>query len=101
MIVPRADRRQARGMDLDAISRHFFGTVDIDQLDGDALDAGRERVALAFGTEREPGRRFALWAVLRATGTAPPPHVAFKDPREQRAAEAYARAIGMVDPDDV
>jgi hypothetical protein len=80
-------------MDLDAISHHFFGTADIDTLDATALAAGRDRLSLAFGTEREPGRRFALWAVLRATGEAPAPHLAFKDPREQRAAELYASVL--------
>ena len=88
-------------MDLDAISHHLFGTTDIDTLDPDALQAGRDRLSLAFGTEREPGRRFALWAVLRATGEAPAPHLAFKDPREQRAAEVYARVLSQSDePDD-
>ena len=87
-------------MDLDAISHHFFGTTDIDTLAPDALEAGRDRVSLAFGTEREPGRRFALWAVLRATGEAPDPVRAFKDPREQRAAQMYASAIGMAGADD-
>ena len=87
-------------MDLDAISHHFFGTTDIDTLSPEALEAGRDRVSLAFGTEREPGRRFALWAVLRATGDAPDPTRAFKDPREQRAAQMYAAAIGMAGADD-
>ena len=87
-------------MDLDAISHHFFGTTDIDTLSPEALEAGRERVSLAFGTEREPGRRFALWAVLRATGDAPDPTRSFKDPREQRAAQMYASAIGMAGADD-
>jgi hypothetical protein len=87
-------------MDLDAISQHFFGTTDIDTLDPDALEAGRERVSIAFGTEREPGRRFALWAVLRATGHSPAPHVAFKGSREIRAAEAYAAAIGYAERSD-
>lgn len=83
-------------MDLDAISHHFFGTTDIDTLSPEALEAGRERVSIAFGTERESGRRFALWAVLRATGDAPDPARAFKDPREQRAAQMYASAIGGI-----
>lgn len=87
-------------MDLDAISHHFFGTTEIDTLSPEALEAGRDRVSLAFGTEREPGRRFALWAVLRATGDAPDPVRAFKDPREQRAARMYASAIGMAGADD-
>ena len=87
-------------MDLDAISHHFFGTTDIDTLSPEALEAGRDHVALAFGTEREPGRRFALWAVLRATGDAPDPTRAFEDPREQRAAQMYASAIGMAGAED-
>ncbi|RXD05778.1 hypothetical protein EQZ23_12190 [Sphingomonas sp. UV9] len=87
-------------MDLDAISHHFFGTTEIDTLSPEALEAGRDRVSLAFGTERESGRRFALWAVLRATGDAPDPVRAFKDPREQRAAQMYASAIGMAGADD-
>lgn len=84
-------------MDLDAISYHFFGTTDIDGLGPDAVEAGRDRVLIAFGTEREPGRRFALWAVLRATGDAPDPLRAFKDPREQRAAQMYASAFAAAD----
>ena len=87
-------------MDLDAISHHFFGTTDIDTLSPESLEAGRDRVSLAFGTERDSGRRFALWAVLRATGDAPDPTRAFKDPREQRAAQMYASAIGMAGADD-
>jgi hypothetical protein len=87
-------------MDLDAISQHFFGTADIDTLSSEALEAGRERVSIAFGTERDAGRRFALWAVLRATGVTPLPNVAFKDAREIRAAEAYAAAIGFAERSD-
>ncbi|MBD8619861.1 hypothetical protein IFT67_13095 [Sphingomonas sp. CFBP 13728] len=87
-------------MDLDAISQHFFGTTDIDTLSPEALEAGRERVSIAFGTERDAGRRFALWAVLRATGVAPAPHVAFEDAREIRAAEAYGAAIGFAERSD-
>ncbi|KQS48883.1 MULTISPECIES: hypothetical protein [unclassified Sphingomonas] len=87
-------------MDLDAVLRHFFGTADIDALDQSAIDDGREKVAIAFGTEREPGRRFALWAVLRSTGDAPDPRDAFEDLRERRAAAMYASAIAVADRSD-
>ena len=87
-------------MDLDAVLQHFFGTADIDTLGPEAVEAGRERVSIAFGTEREPGRRFALWAVLCATGAAPDPHGAFEDPRERRAAQLYAAAMRAVDHPD-
>ncbi|GAA0324360.1 hypothetical protein GCM10009087_38330 [Sphingomonas oligophenolica] len=81
-------------MDLDALLHHFFGTADLDTLDEGAIELGIERLGTAFGTEREPGRRFALWTLLHALGEAPDPATAFKDARERAAAEAYARAAG-------
>ncbi len=80
-------------MDLDALLHHYFGTAELDTLDDGAIDAGVERIEIAFGTEREAGRRFALWAVLHALGRAPDPERAFKVPREREAALAYARAV--------
>jgi hypothetical protein len=79
-------------MDLDALLHHFFGTTDLDQLDDEAIEAGRERVEVAFGMERESGRRFALWIVLHALGAAPDPEKAFKNEGDRKAAEDYARA---------
>lgn len=84
-------------MDLDALLHHFFGTADLDTLDEAALELGVERLGTAFGTEREPGRRFALWTLLHALGEAPDPATAFKDPRERAAAQAYARAAGRAE----
>lgn len=84
-------------MDLDALLHHFFGTTELDTLDDAALELGVERLGTAFGTEREPGRRFALWTLLHALGEAPDPATAFKDSRERAAAEAYARAAGRAE----
>ena len=84
-------------MDLDALLHHFFGTTELDTLDESALELGVERLGTAFGTEREPGRRFALWTLLHALGEAPDPATAFKDSRERAAAEAYARAAGRAE----
>lgn len=86
-------------MDLDALLHHYFGSTDLDTLDPRRIDTGRERVRIAFGTERDAGRRFALWTVLHALGDAPAPADAFEDGRERRAAEAYARAAALTDPD--
>jgi hypothetical protein len=80
-------------MDLDALLYHYFGTVALDTLDAAALEMGIDRVGVAFGIEREAGRRFALWALLHALGCAPDPRAVFKVPRERQAAEAYARAM--------
>jgi len=79
-------------MDLDALLHHYFGTADLDALDEQALESGLERVAVAFGTERDSGRRFALWTLLHAFGSAPDPATAFKDARDRKAAEDYAWA---------
>lgn len=79
-------------MDLDALLRHYFDTTKLDTLDDAAFGRGVERLGTAFGTEREPGRRFALWSLLHALGDAPDPAMAFEDPHERLAAEQYARA---------
>ena len=84
-------------MDLDALLHNFFGTTDLESLSGEAIEAGRERLSIAFGTERDPGRRFALWTLLHGLGEAPDPAVAFKDRREREAAEAYARAVARAE----
>lgn len=84
-------------MDLDALLHHYFGTDDLDMLDEAAIDEGRQRVEIAFGTERDSGRRFALWILLHALGSAPDPEVAFKDPKDRKAAEDYAWAAGRME----
>lgn len=85
-------------MDLDALLRNFFGTDDLDGLDPETLEAAAERVAIAFATETEPGRRFALWTLLHALDRAPDPAVAFeKDRATRKAAEDYAWAAARID----
>ena len=79
-------------MDLDALLHNYFGTADLDSLDEAAIEAGRERVEVAFGTERDSGRRFAMWIVLHALGAAPDPATAFKNAADRKAAEDYAWA---------
>ena len=84
-------------MDLDDLLLHFFGTADLEALDEPALELGLERLGTAFWTEREAGRRFALWTLLFALGDAPDPEQAFKDRRERDAAFAYMRAAGRAE----
>ena len=86
-------------MDFDTLLHHYFGTADLDSLDEAAIEAGRERVAIAFGTERDGGRKFALWIVLHALGEAPDPEKAFKNAADRKAAEDYAWAARRMDRD--
>ena len=78
-------------MDLGALLHHYFGTDELDGLDEAALQTGAERLAIDFGIEREPGRRFALWSLMHSLDIAPDPATAFKTSREREAAYEYAR----------
>ncbi|MDE2411230.1 MAG: hypothetical protein KGM18_05570 [Sphingomonadales bacterium] len=80
-------------MELDALLRHFFGTDDPSTLDEAAFDRAIERLKIAFGIEREPGRKFALWTLLHAFDMAPLPAEAFaKEPHLKAAADEYLSA---------
>lgn len=86
-------------MDLDDLLLRYFGTADLDALDPAALEDGAARIRVALGTERDAGRRFALWTLLHALGDAPDPASVFTDPAERRAAEDYARAAERIGPE--
>ncbi len=80
-------------MDLDALILHFFGTEDPGALTEADYDRALEKLKIAFGVEREPGRKFALWTLMEALGIAPLPAEAFaKEPLLKAAAEDYLKA---------
>ncbi|MEY4670699.1 MAG: hypothetical protein RLZZ415_578 [Pseudomonadota bacterium] len=80
-------------MELDALIQHFFGTEDPAELTEADYDRALEKLKIAFGVEREPGRKFALWTLMDALGIAPLPAEAFtKEPQLKAAAEDYLKA---------
>lgn len=80
-------------MELDGLLYHFFGTEDPATLTETEFAAGIERLRIGFGVEREPSRRFALWALLESFDAAPLPAEAFaKEPALKAAAEDYLKA---------
>ncbi|WP_374284761.1 hypothetical protein [Novosphingobium sp.] len=80
-------------MDLDTLIQHFFGTEDPAELTEAEYERALERLKIAFGVEREPGRKFALWTLMDALGIAPLPADAFaKEPMLKAAAEDYLKA---------
>ncbi len=87
-------------MDIDALLLHYFGSDDPDTVQPHQLALGKERLAIDFGVEREPGRRFALWTLMEVFGIAPTPADAFKDPALRRAAEDYLTAAWKLDKDN-
>lgn len=78
-------------MDLDTLLIHYFGTDDVGELSAEQFDRGQEALAIDFGVEREPGRRFALWALMRMLGIAPDPDTAFETEVEREAARRFAK----------
>lgn len=87
-------------MDLDALLDFYFGSDDPESIDPVAFAMGKEKLAVDFGTERDPARRFALWTVMEAFGFAPPPADAFeKDAALRRAAEDYLTAAWKAERD--
>lgn len=77
-------------MDLDALIRHYFGADALTDLSSEQFERGQEALAIDFGTERDPGRRFALWALMHVLGTAPAPEEAFETESERAAARRFA-----------
>ena len=80
-------------MELEALLVHFFGNEDPSSLTEAEFDRALEKLKIAFGVEREPGRRFALWTLLQAFDMAPLPADAFaEEPQLKAAAEDYLSA---------
>jgi hypothetical protein len=69
--------------------RRYFGTPDVAAIAPGALAAGAERMRVDLGLEKDPGRRFALWALMHMLGVAPDLEIAFKDAREREAARNF------------
>lgn len=85
-------------MDLDQLLAHYFGSADPETADPATIDSARERIAIAFGVERDPSRRFALWTLMDALDFAPVPAEAFeKEPALRVAAERYLDAAYRIE----
>jgi hypothetical protein len=92
-------------MDLAALLEHFFGTTDPATLTETEFALSLERLRIGFGVEREPSRKFALWALLESFDAAPLPAEAFaKEPALKAAAEDYLKVAFRMErfgiPDD-
>jgi hypothetical protein len=81
-------------MDFDDLLRRYFGTADIAAVPPRALDAAVERMTVDLGLEKDPGRRFALWALLHMLGAAPALDVAFKEEADREAARNFMDIAG-------
>ena len=76
-------------MDFDDQLRRYFGTADLAAIHPEAHAAGTERMRVDFGLETNPGRRFALWALMHMLGVAPDLDVAFDNRDDRDAAREF------------
>ena len=84
-------------MDFDDQLNRYFGTADLAAIHPEALAAGTERLRVDFGLETNPGRRFALWALMHMLDVAPDLDVAFKDPAERDLARDFMDMVNRAD----
>ncbi|NKJ42039.1 hypothetical protein [Novosphingobium sp. SG720] len=83
-------------MDFDDQMRRYFGVTDPGSATPAVLAAGMERLSVDFGLERDPGRRFAMWALMHILGNAPDLDVAFPDPAAQDAARNFMDMLDQI-----
>ncbi len=80
-------------MNLDDQFRRYFGTSDLAAVSPEAMGAGIERMKVDLGLTKDPGERFALWALLHTLGSAPDLDVVFATEAEREAARNFMDLI--------
>ncbi len=86
-------------MDFDDQLRRYFGSTDLSALTPEVLEAGADRMNVDLGLEKDPGRRFALWALMHMLGVAPDLDVAFKNESERDAARNFMDLAAAAEED--
>jgi hypothetical protein len=84
-------------MEFDDLLRRYFGTADLAEVSAEGQAAGTERALVDLGLERDPGKRFALWALLHMLGAAPDLDVAFKSEADREAARNFMDLLAASD----
>ena len=92
-------RRYLQAMNLDDILQRYFATTDISALTPEALASGVERCQVDLGLEQDPGKRFALWALLHMLGGAPDLDVSFESEEHRNAARSFMELLEASEPD--
>ena len=84
-------------MEFDDLLRRYFGTADLAEVSAEGQAAGTERALVDLGLERDPGKRFALWALLHMLGAAPDLDAAFKSEADREAARNFMDLLAASD----
>lgn len=83
-------------MEFDDQMRRYFGETDLGAVSPAVIEAGKERLAVEFGLEKDRGRRFAMWALMHILGNAPDLDLAFEDAADRNAARDFMDMLGRV-----
>lgn len=81
-------------MNLDEQFCRYFGTSDLAAVTPEMLSGGVEHMQVDLGLERDPERRFVLWATMHVLGVAPDLEVAFKDESDRAHARNFVDVLG-------
>ena len=76
-------------MNFDDQIRRYFGTNDLAEAAPAAFEAAIERMLVDLGLTKDPGERFALWALLHTLGASPDLDGVFKNAEEREAARNF------------
>lgn len=87
-------------MQFDDLLRRYYGTTDIAAIAPAAREAAVERMRVDFGLEKDPNRRFVLWAFMAMQDAEPDISDAFKDEAEQEAARNLLELVKGVSESD-
>lgn len=80
-------------MNLDDQILRYFGTSNLAAVRPEALNAGIEHMTVDLGLTKDPGERFALWALLQTLGSAPDLDVVFETEADRAAARNFMDLI--------
>ena len=84
-------------MNLEDLLQRYFATIELEELNVDALAAGTEKILVDFGLERDRGKRFALWCLLYLLGASPDLEIAFAEERDRDAARNFMDMLAVED----
>ena len=76
-------------MNFDDQIRRYFGTSNLAEVAPAAFEAGMEHMLVDLGLTKDPGERFALWALLHTLGASPDLDAVFENPEEREAARNF------------
>lgn len=80
-------------MDLDDLLQCCFATSNLSQLNPDVLVTGIEKCQIDLGLEQDPGKTFALWALLHMLGSAPDLDATLKSEDDRNAARTLMELL--------